>query len=143
MSETRFLIKRENIDAFSVQISFLLLAMANSKQEKLDLKMYDQVWSPGYLNPDRLTSELNKIFIYNQAETDYRNTSDKYYDFNEQYSNSLEKSKTSKGSASFAYSLVNASGGIELSAFFKKAESGATGKKHTRCYIFDRYKKIS
>ncbi len=51
--------------------------MDNSAQEKLDLNMYGQVWSSSDLNPDRLTSELSKIFTYNQAETNYRNKSDK------------------------------------------------------------------
>ncbi|CAF1569788.1 unnamed protein product, partial [Rotaria sordida] len=77
------------------------------------------------LNPDRLTSELNKIFTYNQAETDYRNKSDKYYDFHEEYAKSLAVSAAFKGSADI---LGIASGSMEISASVNKAESGATGK---------------
>jgi microcystin-dependent protein len=125
MSETGFLTKRENFDAFCVHVSFLLLAMDNSKQEKLDLNMYGQVWSSSDLNPDRLTSELNKIFTYNQAETNYRNTSDKYYDFHEEYAKSLAVSAAFKGSADI---LGIASASMDISASLNKAESGATGK---------------
>jgi hypothetical protein len=125
MSETRFLTKRENFDAFCVHVSFLFLAMDNSKQEKLELNMYGQVWSSSDLNPDRLTSELNKNFTYNQVETDYRNTNDKYYDFNEEYVNSLAKSKGFKGSTSI---LGNISGELEVSESINKTKSGATGK---------------
>ncbi|CAF3255051.1 unnamed protein product [Rotaria sp. Silwood2] len=99
--------------------------MDNSKQEKLDLNMYDQVWSSSDLNPDRLTSELNKIFTYNQAETNYRNTSDKYYDFHEEYAKSLATSAAYKSSASI---VGIASGSMEISASVNMAESGATGK---------------
>jgi hypothetical protein len=125
MSETRFLTKRENFDAFCVHVSFLLLAMDNSEQEKLDLNMYGQVWSSSDLNPDHLTSELNKIFTYNQAETNYRNTSDKYYDFHEEYAKSLATSAALKGSARI---LGIVSGSMDISASLNKAESGATGK---------------
>src|SRR5277367_6231302 len=96
MSETRLLTKREKFDAFCIHVSFFLLAMDNSKQEKLDMNMYGQVWSSSDLNPDRLTSELNKIFTYNQDETNYRHTNDKYYNFNKQYANSLGKSTSMK-----------------------------------------------
>ncbi|CAF4467364.1 unnamed protein product [Rotaria socialis] len=73
--------------------------MDNSKQEKLDLNMYGQLWSSSDINPDRLTSELNKIFTYNQAETNYRNTRDNYYDFHEEYAKSLAMSAALEGSA--------------------------------------------
>ncbi|CAF3644715.1 unnamed protein product [Rotaria socialis] len=99
MSETGFLTKRENFHAFCVYVSLLLLGMDNSKQEKLDLNMYGQLWSSSDINPDRLTSELNKIFTYNQAETNYRNTRDNYYDFHEEYAKSLAMSAALEGSA--------------------------------------------
>jgi hypothetical protein len=125
MSETRFLTKRENFDAFCVHVSFLLLAMDNSKQEKLELNMYGQIWSSNDLNPDRLTSELNKIFTYNQAETDSRHTSDKYYNFNKEYANSLGKSIGFKGSVPI---LGNISKTLEGYASVNKTKSGATRK---------------
>ncbi|CAF4596235.1 unnamed protein product, partial [Rotaria sp. Silwood2] len=99
--------------------------MDNSKQENLDLKMYGQVWSSSDLNPDRLTSEINKIFTYNQAETNYRNKSDKYYDFHEEYAKSLAMSEAFKSSADVLGIL---SGSMDISASVNKAESGATGK---------------
>jgi hypothetical protein len=124
MSETRLLTKRENFDAFCVHISFLLLAMNNSKQEKIDLNMYGQVWSSSDLNPDRITSELNKLFTYNLAETESHHTSDKYYNFNKEYANLLEKSLGCKNSASI---LGKISGDMEICNSLKKAKSGATG----------------
>ncbi|CAF4098587.1 unnamed protein product [Rotaria magnacalcarata] len=103
----------------------LISGMDNSKQEKLDLNMYGQFWSSSDLNPDRLTSELNKIFTYNQVETNYRNTSDKYYDFHEEYAKSLVASAAFKGSGDI---LGIASASMDVSAYVNKAESGATGK---------------
>ncbi|CAF5036665.1 unnamed protein product, partial [Rotaria magnacalcarata] len=44
-------------------VSLMQQGMGNSKQEKLDLNMYGQVWSSSDLNPDRLTLELNKISL--------------------------------------------------------------------------------
>ncbi|CAF1047107.1 unnamed protein product [Adineta steineri] len=99
--------------------------MDKSTQTKLDLNMYGQVWSSTDLNPDRLTSELNKMFTYNQAETNYRNTSDKYYDFHEQYAKSLGTSAGYKNSASI---FELASIGMEVSASLNKTESNATEK---------------
>lgn len=128
MSETRFLTKRENFDAFCVHISFLLLAMDNSKQDKLELNMYGQVWSSSDLNPDRLTSELNEVFAYNQAETEYRSTSDKYYNFDEKYANSLKASGAYENSFSIGNILGKASGGMKISALLDKAKSSATEK---------------
>ncbi|CAF1524884.1 unnamed protein product [Rotaria sp. Silwood1] len=87
--------------------------------------MYGQLWSSNDLNPDRLTSELNKIFTYNQAETNYRNTSDKYYNFHEEYAKSLAVSAAFKGSANI---LGIASSSMDVSALVNKAESGATEK---------------
>ncbi|CAF1495497.1 unnamed protein product, partial [Rotaria magnacalcarata] len=106
-------------------VSLMQQGMDNSKQEKLDLNMYGQVWSSSDVNPDRLTSELNKIFTYNQAETNYRNTSDKYYDFHEEYAKSLAVSAAFESSASI-FGIV--SGSMDISASVNKAESGASGK---------------
>ncbi|CAF0980813.1 unnamed protein product [Didymodactylos carnosus] len=89
------------------------------------VSLMHQVWSSSDLNPDRLTSELNKIFTYNQAETNYRNTSDKYYDFHEEYAKSLAVSAPFKSSASILGILSRS---MDISASVNKAESGATGK---------------
>ncbi|CAF3693171.1 unnamed protein product [Rotaria socialis] len=84
---------------FFAGLNKVSISMDNSKQEKLDLNMYGQLWSSSDINPDRLTSELNKIFTYNQAETNYRNTRDNYYDFHEEYAKSLAMSAALEGSA--------------------------------------------
>ncbi|CAF3834265.1 unnamed protein product [Rotaria sp. Silwood1] len=108
------------------QFKFLMQqGMDNSKQEKLNVNAYAQVWSSNDLNPDRLTTVLNKIFTYNQAETNYRNTTDKYYDCNEEFANSLAMSGAYKNSASIH---EIASGSLEISASLNKTESGATRK---------------
>jgi hypothetical protein len=90
--------------------------------------MYGQVWSSSDLNPDRLTSELNKIFTHNQLETEYHNTSDKYFNYNETYANSLTKSKESKGGFGIAAAIANLSGNLELSSSLQKSKSGASEK---------------
>ncbi|CAF4149251.1 unnamed protein product [Rotaria magnacalcarata] len=103
----------------------LISGMDKAKQEKLDLNMYGQIWCSNDLNSDRLTSELNKIFNYNQAETSYRNTTDKYFDFHEEYAKSLAASAGFEASANI---LGIASGNADISTSFNKAEAGATGK---------------
>lgn len=102
--------------------------MVNSKQEKLDLNMYGQVWSSNDLNPDRLTSELNNIFAHNQVETEYRNTSDKYFNYNEEYAKSLAKSNDFKSRVGIAVNVANVSGNLELSSSINKSHKGASGK---------------
>ncbi|CAF1016145.1 unnamed protein product [Didymodactylos carnosus] len=59
--------------------------MAYADEIKLDIKFYDQVWSSMDLNPDRLTNEINKMFIYNETETKRHNYSDNYFDYDKQY----------------------------------------------------------
>ncbi|CAF3993261.1 unnamed protein product [Rotaria sp. Silwood1] len=66
--------------------------MAFSEETKLDAKFYDQVWSASDLNPDRITSELKKLFTYNQTETELHNFSDSYFDFNQSYAQSSSSS---------------------------------------------------
>ncbi|CAM4835168.1 unnamed protein product [Rotaria magnacalcarata] len=86
-------------------VSLMQQGMGNSKQEKLDLNMYGQVWS--------------------STETNYRNTSDKYYDFHEEYAKSLAVSAAFKSSASILGTL---SGSMDISGSVNKGESGAIGK---------------
>ena len=91
-------------------LSFLLyfLGMAFSQEAKIDAKVYDQVWSGSDLNPDRITSELKKLFTYNQTETERHNYSDSFFDFNEAYAQS---SSGSGGGGVSIFGLGSASGG--------------------------------
>ncbi|CAF1360956.1 unnamed protein product [Didymodactylos carnosus] len=56
--------------------------IAYADETKLHIKFYDQIWSPEDLNPDRLTSEISKMFIYNETETKRHSYSVNYFDLN-------------------------------------------------------------
>ncbi|UJR24288.1 hypothetical protein I4U23_027255 [Adineta vaga] len=89
-------------------ISLLQQGMTFSDEAKLDAKLYDQVWSPSDLNTDRITSEIKKMFTYNQTETERHNFSDNFFDFNQAYA----QSSSSSGSGSVSiFGLGSASGG--------------------------------
>ncbi|CAF4641174.1 unnamed protein product, partial [Rotaria sp. Silwood2] len=72
-------------DQFS---SLLQREMTSLDQTKIDAKLYDQVWSSADLNPDRITSEMSKLFTYNEAETNKHRNSDNYFNFNQAYAKS-------------------------------------------------------
>ncbi|CAF1389311.1 unnamed protein product [Didymodactylos carnosus] len=56
--------------------------MAYATETKVSSKLYDQIWSANDLNPDRITTEINKVFRYNETETKRHNYSDNYFDLN-------------------------------------------------------------
>ncbi|CAF3888100.1 unnamed protein product [Rotaria sp. Silwood1] len=93
--------------------SLLQQGFASSAQIKLDVKLYDQVWSPSDLNPDMITNELNKVFIYNQSATKSHNYSDNYFNFDEAYA----RSSSSSGG-----------GGISVLGLFGVGGSGASSQ---------------
>ncbi|CAF1469113.1 unnamed protein product [Didymodactylos carnosus] len=68
--------------------------MVYSNETKLDIKFYDQVWSSMDLNPNRLTSVINKMFIYNETETKRHNYSNNYFDYDKQYVQSSGSSES-------------------------------------------------
>ena len=89
--------------------------MAFSDEAKIDAKFYDQVWSGSDLNPDRITSELKKLFTYNQSETARHNYSDNFYDFNDKYAQS--SSSAGGGSVSiFGWGSASGAGGSSSSS---------------------------
>jgi hypothetical protein len=74
--------------------------MTFSDETKLEAKFYDQVWSASDLNPDRISSELKKLFTYNKTETERHNYSDIFFDFNQAYAQS------SSGSGGGSLSII-------------------------------------
>jgi hypothetical protein len=53
----------------------------------------ERCWSSSDLHPDRITHELNKIFIYNQDETQHRHNLQKYFTLNQDALISLTSKK--------------------------------------------------
>jgi hypothetical protein len=74
--------------------------MNNAQQTVLDAKLFDQVWSSSDLNPDILTSELSKLFTYNDTETKRKNDTNKYFNLNKQHLQSSSNSVSGGGSVS-------------------------------------------
>lgn len=89
--------------------------MAFSEETKLDVKLYDQIWSPSDLNPDRITHELSKLFTFNQSETQRHNYSEAYFDFNQAYAQSSSASGGGKLNVVGLFS-IGGSGGSSSSS---------------------------
>ncbi|CAF3659865.1 unnamed protein product [Adineta steineri] len=89
-------------------ISLMQQGMAFSNEAKIDSKLYEQVWSPQDLNPDRLTSEINKIFIYNETETKRHNYSDIYFNLNKTHAEA--SAAAGSGAVNVLWGLVTAGG---------------------------------
>ncbi|CAF3896706.1 unnamed protein product, partial [Rotaria sp. Silwood1] len=81
-------------------ISLLQQGMDASKQTTIDAALFDQVWSSSDLNPDRLTSELSKLFTYNDTETKRHNYTNTYFDLNKQNLQASSSSDSSSGGGS-------------------------------------------
>ncbi|CAF2028746.1 unnamed protein product [Rotaria magnacalcarata] len=82
--------------------------MAYSDETKLSIKLYDQIWSSSDLNPDRITSEINKVFRYNETETKRHNYSDQYFDLDKQH----VQSSASSGGGSAGFSFLGFGGSL-------------------------------
>jgi len=59
------------------------------------------VWHSSDLNPDRLTNELNKLFILNDTATRKHNNTDTFFNVNSQSANSSSSTSSSDGSIGF------------------------------------------
>ncbi|CAM4755969.1 unnamed protein product [Rotaria magnacalcarata] len=126
--------ERENANMSSLSsglndqfISLLQQGFAFSDQIKLDAKLYEQVWSSSDLNPDTITNEINKLFIYNQTHTENHNYSDNFFNLNEAY---VRSSSSSGGGGFFISDLFGISGNGASSS------SSSDGKSKTTNAIF-------
>lgn len=59
--------------------------MANSEATEISADIYSQIWSSSDLNPDRLTTELENLFVKNVTETQKRNDSNTYFSLDTNY----------------------------------------------------------
>ncbi|CAF1561027.1 unnamed protein product, partial [Didymodactylos carnosus] len=89
----------------------------SAKQETLKADLYGQVWSSADLNPDQITSEINKLFTKNASESELHSSSDKLYSVDKEHAESLSKSSSKEGGAgvSFLGISVGAKGGSSSS----------------------------
>jgi microcystin-dependent protein len=81
-------------------------ALDSSRQLELKANAFGELWSSSDFDPDVLTAELNKIFIYNKTASEILNNSDIYFNYNEKYDQS---SKTS-GKFNVGFKLFKAGG---------------------------------
>jgi len=61
----------------------------NSKAVQIEANVFGQVWQSSDLNPDRITSEMSKMFTFNQSETMKDGSKMNYYNINERKDSSL------------------------------------------------------
>ena len=78
-----------SLELFSL---YVILAMDTAKQTQLDAKLFEQLWSSSDFDPNVITSELNKIFIYNQTASEIESNSNIYFDYNEKHAQSSSTS---------------------------------------------------
>ncbi|CAF1332399.1 unnamed protein product [Adineta ricciae] len=127
IANVKKMIYMENINAVTASlindleeqfISLLQQGMNVAQQISLDAALFDQIWFPFDLNPDRLTSELSKVFTYNETETKRHNYTNTYFDFNKQNLPTSSNSNSASGgvSASFLGITIGCSGGSSSSS---------------------------
>ncbi|UJR17375.1 hypothetical protein I4U23_004270 [Adineta vaga] len=97
-------------------LSLLQQAMQDSTMEKLRADALQQVWSPSDLDPDVLETDINKMFSYNQSETERHNDSKMYFNGNVE----TMKQSAAKGSGSLSASI-----GISFLKIFSLGLSGS------------------
>jgi microcystin-dependent protein len=57
--------------------------ISNAKEIQIKADAFRQVWQSADLNPDRITSEMSKMFTFNKAETEKHNDKENYYSINQ------------------------------------------------------------
>lgn len=57
--------------------------IANAKEISIKADAYRQIWQSYDLNPDRITSEMSRMFTFNQTETQKHNNKENYYSVNQ------------------------------------------------------------
>ena len=57
--------------------------IAKAKEIYIKADAFGQVWKSDDLNPDRITSEMSKMFTFNKTETQKHNNSENYYSINQ------------------------------------------------------------
>lgn len=65
------------------------IGIDNSKETQIQADVFGQVWQPTDLNPDRITSEMSKMFTFNQSETEKYGDNMSYYNVNQRKDSSL------------------------------------------------------
>lgn len=66
-----------------------ILGIESSKETQIQADVFGQVWQSSDLNPDRITSEMSKMFTFNQSETEKHRDSMNYYNVNQRKDSSL------------------------------------------------------
>ncbi|CAF1045188.1 unnamed protein product [Didymodactylos carnosus] len=93
--------------------------MSTATQITLNADLYNQVWSSSDLNPDRLTSELSKLFRYNDTQTKLHNYTDTYFNLDREHLTTSSASSSGQGSLTGSvgiFSLGASGGGSSSSA---------------------------
>ncbi|CAF4650468.1 unnamed protein product [Rotaria sp. Silwood2] len=84
------------------------------------MDLYGQVWQSSDLSPDRLTSELNKVFTLNESATEAHGNKEKYYNVNQEAA--AEYAKSGSASLTVGWKFIGGSASAQY------AESGSTSQ---------------
>ncbi|CAF4321267.1 unnamed protein product [Rotaria sp. Silwood2] len=99
-------------------ISLLQQGMESAQRVVIDAGHFNETWSSADLRPDRITSELSKVFTKNASDTEQHTASDKYLSVDKEYLKELSSSSSKEGGAgvSFLGISVGANGGSSSSS---------------------------
>jgi hypothetical protein len=94
-----------------------LAGMDNAQQTQLDAKLFNEIWSSSDLNPNLIRKDLNKIFTLNKTATEYANSADIFFNYNQEEARASDSQgeieigwKGFGGSADGSHSQTSSSG---------------------------------
>jgi hypothetical protein len=81
-----------------------LAGMDNAQQTQLDAKLFNEIWSSSDLNPNLIRKDLNKIFTLNKTATEYANSADIFFNYNQE---EARASDSQGGSSQTTHDIVS------------------------------------
>ena len=84
--------------------------MESAQQNIVKAGHFNEVWSSEDLRPDRITSELSKLFTKNASDTAHHTSSDKYLSVDKQHLEELIASSSKEGGAGVSFLGISIGG---------------------------------
>ncbi|CAF3876012.1 unnamed protein product, partial [Rotaria sp. Silwood1] len=84
--------------------------MESAQRVVIDAGHFNETWSSADLRPDRITSELSKVFTKNASDTEQHMASDKYLSVDKEYLKELSSSSSKEGGASVSFLGISVGG---------------------------------
>lgn len=88
----------------------MFVGMESSERTVIEAGHFIQVWSSADLHPDRIASELSKLFTKNASDITQHTSSDKYLSINKEFLEELLSSSSKEGGGSVSFLGISAGG---------------------------------